>query len=81
MPQVQVKVTASQRKALEKFSRASASPRGAEIRTDVARTLFDRGYVEGLGNRPFNAGYATLKITPLGRRVLEAQYSGGWMLT
>lgn len=63
-------MTPSQKSALAIFNAAKNPlvPQYAEIRKDVARALFDGGYVECFKkNDSFRGGYAPLIITEKGR--------------
>jgi hypothetical protein len=63
-------MTPAKKKALALFYQAEGAltPRMADIRTDVARALFDDGLVEpSIKNDLFRGGYAPLKITEKGR--------------
>jgi hypothetical protein len=68
-------MTPAQQLALAKFYRCSPGaviPQGADIRKDVARKLFDEGYVETfIKDDLFRGGYAPLKITEKGRSAVD----------
>lgn len=68
----EARMTPAKKKALDLFYQAEGAltPRMADIRTDVARALFDDGLIEpSIKNDLFRGGYAPLKITEKGRLV------------
>lgn len=77
--------TPARRLALLVFERRAPGPtipRDHGIRNDVARFLFDAGYVETCrAGDLFRGGYAPLKLTASGRAALSASSGGGKPLT
>lgn len=69
-------MTPAKSKALALFYHAEGplTPRMVDIRTDVARALFDDGFLEpSIKHDLFRGGYAALKITEKGRLAHEGK--------
>jgi hypothetical protein len=72
-------LTRSRKKALSKFlHKRHVTPQVEGIRTDVARALFDGGYVTvWTPGDTFRHGYAPLTITSKGQEAAVAPLSAG----
>ena len=75
MPQGDVKLTKSQKKALELLEDGPAAPTWKGIRSDVGQRLWDAGFIEAsMGAKSFNRGYTVCRLTAKGRAVLADQW-------
>ena len=66
------RLTKSQHVALRRWRAGPAAPRLNGTRTDVAERLVELGFlIMRHSDQRFNAGYADLKLTPLGADYLD----------
>lgn len=70
-------MTPAMKKALGKWWSAdvAAAPHVLGVRNDVARKLYERGYLEPVAGDKFRAGYASLKLTEKGREAVTRPLS------
>lgn len=68
-----MKMTPAMRKALGKWwvAQTAAAPHVLGVRNDVARKLFEAGYLTPISGGGFRAGVATLRITPAGEAAVS----------